>query len=38
MRQMGYGHRLRAALPPMGWLDDEASALEWLASLAADHW
>jgi ATP-dependent DNA helicase DinG len=38
MRQMGYGHRLRAALPPMGWLEDEASALQWLASLAADHW
>ena len=38
MRQMGYGTRLRAALPPMGWLEDEPSALEWLGSLAADHW
>jgi ATP-dependent DNA helicase DinG len=37
MRQMAYGARLRAALPPMGWLDDEASALDWLAALAADH-
>ena len=33
MRQMGYGRRLRAALPPMGELLDEASALEWAASL-----
>ena len=37
MRQMGYGQRLRAALPPMGLLDDEASALEWLQMLAAAH-
>ena len=37
MRQMAYGVRLRAALPPMGWLDDEAAALDWLAELAADH-
>ncbi|MFN7726193.1 MAG: ATP-dependent DNA helicase [Rubrivivax sp.] len=37
MRQMGYGRRLRAALPPMGWLDDEAQALDWLHSLAAEH-
>jgi ATP-dependent DNA helicase DinG len=37
MRQMGYGRRLRAALPAMGWLDDEAAALDWLAELAAQH-
>ena len=37
MRQMGYGRRLRAALPPMGWLDDEAEALAWLHELAAAH-
>ncbi len=37
MRQMGYGRRLRAALPPMGWLDDETQALDWLAELAAAH-
>ena len=37
MRQMGYGRRLRAALPPMGWLDDEAEALDWLRELAAAH-
>jgi len=38
MRQMGYGRRLRAALPAMGWLDDEASALAWLTELAEAHW
>ena len=37
MRQMNYGARLRAALPPMGWLDDEASALSWLEELAWSH-
>ncbi len=37
MRQMGYGRRLRAALPPMGWLDDEDQALAWLQELAAEH-
>jgi ATP-dependent DNA helicase DinG len=37
MRQMGYGARLRAALPPMGWLGEEALAMEWLATLAAAH-
>ena len=31
LRQMGYGARLRAALPPMGELADEAEALDWLA-------
>jgi ATP-dependent DNA helicase DinG len=37
MRQMNYGARLRAALPPMGWLDDEESALAWLDQLAWAH-
>jgi len=37
MRQMAYGARLRAALPAMGWLDDEAAALAWLSQLAQDH-
>ena len=37
MRQMGYGRRLLAALPPMGRLDDEPQALDWLAELAAAH-
>jgi ATP-dependent DNA helicase DinG len=37
MRQMGYGRRLRAALPPMGLLQDEAQALGWLAELASAH-
>jgi ATP-dependent DNA helicase DinG len=37
MRQMGYGRRLLAALPPMGQLADEAAALGWLAELAAAH-
>jgi ATP-dependent DNA helicase DinG len=35
--QMPYGARLRAALPPMTALDDEARAMEWLAGLAAAH-
>jgi ATP-dependent DNA helicase DinG len=35
--QMGYGRRLRAALPPMGMLDDEDEALAWLAALALQH-
>ena len=34
MRQMGYGRRLQAALPPMGVLSDETEALDWLALLA----
>jgi ATP-dependent DNA helicase DinG len=34
---MGYGRRLLAALPPMGRIDDEAQALDWLAGLAAAH-
>ncbi|MDP2005877.1 MAG: ATP-dependent DNA helicase [Rubrivivax sp.] len=37
VRQMGYGRRLLAALPPMGVIGDEAEALAWLAALAADH-
>jgi ATP-dependent DNA helicase DinG len=37
LRQMGYGARLRAALPPMTALDDEDDALRWLAELAASH-
>jgi len=37
VRQMGYGRRLLAALPPMGVIGDEAEALDWLAMLAADH-
>ncbi len=37
LRQMGYGRRLLAALPPMGVLGEEAEALGWLAELAAAH-
>ena len=37
VRQMGYGRRLIAALPPMGVLKEEAQALDWLAELAAAH-
>jgi ATP-dependent DNA helicase DinG len=37
LRQMGYGRRLLAALPPMGRVGDEAQALDWLAELAAAH-
>jgi ATP-dependent DNA helicase DinG len=37
LRQMGYGRRLMAALPPMGVLDDESQALDWLALLASMH-
>ena len=37
MRQMGYGRRLIAALPPMAVLDDEAAALAWLSELAWAH-
>ncbi|HRD84889.1 MAG TPA: ATP-dependent DNA helicase, partial [Rubrivivax sp.] len=35
LAQMHYGQRLRAALPPMAPLADEAAALSWLAELAA---
>ncbi|MBL8288189.1 MAG: ATP-dependent DNA helicase [Rubrivivax sp.] len=37
LRQMGYGRKLMAALPPMTPLAGEAEALEWLAALAAAH-
>jgi ATP-dependent DNA helicase DinG len=37
MARMPYGARLRQALPPMSVLTEEAAALEWLATLAADH-
>jgi len=35
LRQMAYGRRLRAALPPMGTLDTEADALAWLDDIVA---
>ena len=37
LRQMNYGARLRAALPPMAELTQEAEAFDWLADLAAAH-
>jgi ATP-dependent DNA helicase DinG len=37
LRQMGYGARLRAALPPMGLLPDEAQVFQWLEELAWAH-
>ncbi len=37
LRQMNYGLRLRAALPPMGELSGEDEAFAWLARLAAEH-
>jgi ATP-dependent DNA helicase DinG len=37
LSQMGYGARLRAALPPMGSCKDEAEVFAWLAELAACH-
>jgi ATP-dependent DNA helicase DinG len=37
VRQMGYGKRLLAALPPMGQLKEEPQALAWLQELAAGH-
>ena len=37
LRQMNYGARLRAALPPMGELTQEVQALAWLDQLAATH-
>jgi ATP-dependent DNA helicase DinG len=37
MAQMGYGRRLRAALPPMAAVQSEEEALDWLAELAAAH-
>jgi len=35
MAAMGYGRRLREALPPMGLVRDEAEALAWLETIAA---
>ena len=37
LRQMPYGTRLLAALPPLPLLTDEAEALDWLAQRAAAH-
>jgi ATP-dependent DNA helicase DinG len=37
LRQMNYGARLRAALPPMAELQSEVQAFDWLADLAAAH-
>jgi ATP-dependent DNA helicase DinG len=37
LRQMAYGRRLLAALPPMGRIDDEDQALDWLAEMVARH-
>jgi len=37
LRQMNYGARLRAALPPMAELFDADQVFEWLAALAAAH-
>jgi ATP-dependent DNA helicase DinG len=37
MAQMGYGRRLRAALPPMHPVSSEEEALAWLGLLAAAH-
>lgn len=34
MATMSYGRRLRAALPPMRWLETEEEASAWLAELA----
>jgi ATP-dependent DNA helicase DinG len=33
MRTMGYGRRLRAALPPMTVVESEGEVLQWLAEL-----
>jgi len=38
LRQMGYGKRLLAALPPMGVLNEESQALAWLDELSQGHW
>ncbi len=37
LRQMRYGRRLLAALPPMGQLDNEGQVMDWLAELAHGH-
>jgi ATP-dependent DNA helicase DinG len=36
MASMGYGSRLRQALPPMGLVADDAAVDAWLASLASE--
>lgn len=37
MTSMGYGKRLRLAMPPMRRLESEAEALDWLAMLDSDR-
>jgi ATP-dependent DNA helicase DinG len=37
LRQMGYGARLRAALPPMTELTQAEQAIDWLSNLASAH-
>jgi ATP-dependent DNA helicase DinG len=37
VRQMAYGRRLLAALPPMGRLSQEDEAMSWLQTLASEH-
>lgn len=37
LRGMAYGRRLLAALPPMGVIETEDEALQWLALLASSH-
>ncbi|MFN9709569.1 MAG: ATP-dependent DNA helicase [Burkholderiales bacterium] len=37
MRKMGYGQRLKAALPPMAHVQSEAQALEWLQAIRPDR-
>ncbi len=37
LRQMGYGRKLMAALPPMSPVGGEAQALAWLQELAQAH-
>jgi ATP-dependent DNA helicase DinG len=37
VRQMGYGRKLLAALPPMGVLGSEGEAMAWLRTLAGAH-
>jgi ATP-dependent DNA helicase DinG len=37
LRQMGYGRRLLAALPPMGVLNEEVEAIDWLTALSNAH-
>lgn len=37
MVRMGYGRRMRNALPPMGWVQSEQEAKAWLEDLAQSH-